>query len=384
MSSENKRQLRTGRVGVAELTALLTIYTATDVFLSYPARVAAETATSAWMIPLVSGAVVLAAFLIMHACMRRFPDHDILQLADRFLTPYVALPLTLLFVAFLFLQTALTMREFTETVVTTVLPATPAVLIALLLLLVSLYYAHKGLEGLTRVAVLLSVVFAVGLAALLLLPMTWFDARLLLPFVGRGIAPTLYYGVLNSSMFLNVLMLAVTYKSVRNQQHFLRAGTVSIVVTAVLMSLVVVVYLGTFGSAPTGRTPFPLYQLARLIYVGRFVQRMEAVFVFLWVAAAVVKMGCGLWFTAYLYAAAFRMPVYRPLLYAIALSLFIISFLPPDLMTVQALSSQYVERYGWIVTVAIPVSIVATAYIIDRVKQASSQRRARGAREVPE
>ena len=384
MASENKRQLRTGRVGVAELTALLTIYTATDVFLSYPARVAAETATSAWMIPLVSGTIVLAAFLIMHACMRGFPDHDILQLADRFLTPYVAVPLALLLVAFLFFQTALTMREFTETVVTTVLPTTPAVLVALTFLLVALYYAHKGLEGLTRVAILLAAVFAVGIAALLLLPMTWFDSRLLLPLAGRGVASTLYYGAVNSSMFLNVLMLAVTYKSVRNQEHFLRAGTVSIIVTAVLMSLVVVVYLGTFGSAPTGRTPFPLYQLARLIYVGRFIQRLEAVFVFLWVAAAVLKMGCGLWFTAYLYAAAFRMPVYRPLLYAIALSLFIISFLPPDLVTVQTLSARYVERFGWIVTVAVPVAIVAAAYSIDRVKQARAKRGSRNAGGVQE
>lgn len=67
------KEINIGRVGVIELTALLTIYTATDVFLSFPSRVAAEGKSMAWAIPLISGAIVLLAFFIVHMCFKRFP-----------------------------------------------------------------------------------------------------------------------------------------------------------------------------------------------------------------------------------------------------------------------------------------------------------------------
>lgn len=352
-----KETLRIGRVGVAELTALVTIYTTTDVFLSYPARVAKEGASAAFIVPLISGLVVLAGFFVIHLSMRSFSQESFLDVVKRLLSSYVSVPLGLIFMIVFFVQTALVMREFTETVVTTVLPRSPAPVIALLFLAVVYYYAYMGLEGLTRMAILLAGVLFIGLLLLLILPFTWFDFHLLQPVWGRGLGNILHYGATNSSMFMNVLLLMILYPAVRNQQQFMRVGVISITLTAVIMSSVLVVFLITFPEAPNGQVPFPMYQLARLIYVGRFFQRMEAIFVFLWTAAAVLKMGLGLWMTAFLFASVFRMPIYRPILPAIAGLLFIVSFLPPDFPTVQAISERLFEPFGWIFVLAMPVII---------------------------
>lgn len=368
-------RLDTGKVGVGELTALLTIYTTTDIFFSYPARVAREGQTAAWMIPLVSGLLVVSAFLVIHLLMRRLPEHNLLELAERKLGRAVMLALLFVFTLFFLLQTAFTLREVTETVVTTVLPATPAVVVALLVLVVSLYFAYQGLEGLTRVSAILWGVFAIGLIALLALAAPWFDSRLLLPIAGRGWSAIVLYGALNTSMFPVVLMLSVLYGSVRNQRHFLRAGLVSAGVSAIVMSLVVLVFIGTFSSAVTGTVPFPMYQIARLIYVGRFVQRLESIFIFLWTSAALVKLGLALWFSGYLYATAFRMPVYRPLLFALAVIVFILGFLPPNLHSVQQLDANYLERFGWIATIALPLVLACTTVLRWRAGTARDARR---------
>ncbi len=374
--------VRTGRVGVGELTALLTIYTATDVFLSYPSRVAKESAESGWMIPLVSGVIVLAVFLIINACMKRFPDENILDVARQELTVFVSVPLGIIFMLLFFSQTALVMREFTETVITTVLPRTPSTVVALLFMAVVYYFAYKGIEGLSRLAMLLSAILGIGLLSLLIMPLTWFDVHLLQPFWGRGMLTTIFYGGTNTSMFLNVLLLSLLYPTVRNQRQFVRVGVISIGLTAVLMSLVLIVFIGVFPAAPTGQVPFPMYQLARLIYIGRFVQRLESVFVFLWTAAAVLKMGLGLWMTAYLYASTFKMPLYRPLLPAIALALYVVSFLPPDFPSVQLISANIFEPYGWTVSIALPVVIAVVLYLRSGRAQGNHSKRriARAAR----
>ncbi|MHB1683311.1 MAG: GerAB/ArcD/ProY family transporter [Bacilli bacterium] len=365
MNAKRLPLIHTGRVGVVELTALMTVYSSTEIFLSMPSRIAMEGAGFAWAIPLVSGTLVLIAFLIVHMCLKRFPGENLLQVISRLFGRFTALPLALLFALLLLTQTALVTREFTETVVTTVFPATPSAVITFTFLLVALYYAYKGLEGLSRTALLFSYFFLFGLAMLLILPLSWFDARLLLPFWGHGVGNAVWFGTINTSLYFNVLFLSILYPTLRDRDHFLYVGVISTVVTAVIFSIVLVVFLGTFTAAESGNVPFPLYQLARVIYVGRFVQRLEAIFVFLWTAAAVIKMGFGLWMVAYLYALGFGMPLYRPLLAPVTLQLYVLSFLPPDFPAVLALSAAVFEPYGWLVGVLLPTLLAVAAALVD-------------------
>lgn len=360
--------LRTGHAGVGEWTALLVIYMAADVFLSYPSRVAEETAEAAWMVPLISGAIAILAYVLIHLGMRRYTAEGLLDVVERTLTPVGSIVVGLVGTAYFLIQTALVMREFTETVVATVLPATPALIVTVLFLGILMYYAYKGLEGLTRVAILLSVLLALGLLLLLVLPLTWFHGYLLTPVLGKGVGPIVLYGLTNTSMFAGVFILAVLRPTVRNQRHTLRIGVMSSLLTALIMAAVLVVFVGTFAVAVTGKVPFPMYQLARLIYVGRFVQRVESLFVFIWTAAAIIKMGMGLWLSAYLYARAFRMPVFRPLIMPMGMIIFIVSFLPPDFITVVQLSGQLLERFGWAVTIVMPLGVLGAARIVERVR----------------
>ncbi len=375
MNAKRLPAIHTGRVGVVELTALMTVYSSTEIFLSMPARIAVEGAGFAWAIPLVSGVLVTVAFLIVHFCLKRFPGENLLQVISRLFGRLTALPLALLFALLLLTQTALVTREFTETVVTTVLPATPSAVVAFTFLLAAFYYAYKGLEGLSRTALLFSYACLVGVALLLILPLSWFDARLLLPFFGHGVGTTLWFGAINTSLFFNVLFLSMLYPTLRNRDRFLYVGVISTLVTALVFSIVLVVFLGTFTAAASGNVPFPLYQLARVIYVNRFVQRLEAIFVFLWTAAAVIKMGFGLWMVAYLYALGFGMPLYRPLLAPLTLQLYVLSFLPPDFPAVLALSASVFEPYGWIVGVGLPVFLAVAAVLMDWWKRRRGNRR---------
>jgi len=357
--------IRTGHAGVAEWTALLTIYTSTDVFLSYPSRIAEQTAEAAWMVPLLSAIIAASVFWLVQLCMLRFSQTGLITVLWERVSPIAGMTVALAGAAFFLVQTALVMREFTETVVTTVLPSTPAAVVTILFLLVVMNYAYKGIEGMTRVAILLSVVMLGGLALLLILPLTWFDASLLSPIMGKGVGSIVLSALTNTSMFIPPFVLSILQPSVRNQKHVLQIGLVSSLLTGAIISLVLVVFIGTFAVAVTGKIPFPMYQLSRLIYVGRFVQRLESLFVFLWTAAAVIKMGLGLWLTAYLYARAFKMPFYRPLVVPFGLLMFIVSFLPPDFTTVMNLSGEVLERYGWVVTMALPLLAASIAVVVD-------------------
>ncbi|MCY0869023.1 MAG: GerAB/ArcD/ProY family transporter, partial [Firmicutes bacterium] len=276
------------------------------------------------------------------------------------------------FFLYLLVETALVMREFTETVVSTVLPATPAEIVALLFAIVILYFARQDLEGLVRVAIFFGSLLLVGLVLLCLLPLNWFDGRLLLPLWGKGVGPTLGTGVLATSMFATVPLLAIVGSRLKRVESLPWVGIVAITSSAILISIVLAVFIGVFAAATAGRIPFPMYQVARLIYVGRFVQRLESLFVFVWTGAAVLKMGFALWTASYLYAWLFRMPVVRPVVAPLAALVFVLSFIPRDFTTLLYLSGSVVERYGGIITIALPTGLVCVAAIVSRARQRRS------------
>ncbi|KYP82018.1 GerAB/ArcD/ProY family transporter [Ferroacidibacillus organovorans] len=370
--------LRTGRVGTVELAALLTVYGSTDIFLSFPSRLAEHSAQGAFFTPLLSAVLMLAALFVVFLLQRSVAKRNWLESLDETLTPYLTMPLALALSCYFLLQTALNAREFSETIITTVLPATPTSIIILLLLLTVFYYAMAGYEGLTRVSILLGGVMLVGLIVLTLLPMTWFRRELLFPILGNGPLALAKSGFRNTGEFPQLLLIMILAATLRNHKHTLRVGIMSISFSAVIMSVVLLVFIGTFASAVTGTVPFPMYQLARVIYVGRYVQRLESVFVFLWISAAVIKLGFGLWLTGYLYAHAFRMPLYRPLLPMFIVLIYVLAFLPPDLPTVQMLYANYFEKYSWIVTLALPVGLALIARFIQWIKSRRHRKKKRG------
>lgn len=382
MSQQKAREgevaLRTGRVGGLELGALLTVYGSTDIFLSFPSRLAQHGAQGAFFIPVLSALLMLVALFIVFLLQRSAAKRNWLESLEENLTHFLTMPIALALSLYFLLQTALNAREFAETIITTVLPVTPTSIIILLLLLTVFYYAMAGYEGFTRVSILLGTVMLVGLIVLTLLPMTWFRRDLLFPILGNGPLALATSSFRNTGEFPQLLLVMILAATLRNHKHTLRVGVISISFSAVIMSVVLLVFIGTFAEAVTGAVPFPLYQLARVIYVGRYIQRLESIFVFLWISAAVIKLGFGLWLTGYLYAHAFRMPLYRPLLPMFIVLIYVIAFLPPDLPTVQMLYENYFERYSWIVTLALPVGLAAIARLIEWVKSRRHRGRNRG------
>ncbi len=360
-----KRRLpsfRIGRLGAPELTSLLIIYSVSDVFLSYPSRIVTEGATSGWMIPLLAGVIVLAVWLgIDHALKKTGTTNVIQSLAAWVPFPLISIVLLILSV-FILLQTSLILREFTEAVIATVLPNTPPPIVALTFLLVVIYFSSKGVEVISRAALMLMYFLMAGMVLLLILPLSWFHAVQLLPVLGNGIKNIVAYGLINTSTFYQVLILLFLAPVLRKESMRTKAGIYSILVSTVIVSAFVAVLLGTFTMPVTEKMTYPIYQLSRIIYVSRFIQRLEAIFVFVWTSAAVIKMGLGLWFTAYLFAYAQKIPVYRPLIYIFALILYILTFLPPDLPTVLSLAGSIYETYGGIITIVLPVLLVMLVY----------------------
>ncbi|MFC4767638.1 GerAB/ArcD/ProY family transporter [Effusibacillus consociatus] len=346
--------IRTGHLGRVELFSLIVIAGVSDIFLSFPQQLVLYGGPAGWMIPLISMLFSLVVWGIMGPVLARRREGNLVSLSRRYVGGWWAGIVSLLVVIFLLLYTASTMRLFTETVITTVLPKSPISFVAVPFLLAVVYYAYMGVEGLSRVAWFLTPWLLIGLVALLALNGNWVNPEYMFPFWGNGIVNLLIDGASFTGMFINILFLAILASLLRNPKDSVRIGIWNIVVVGIAYALVTLVFIMVFSPEAATRSPFPMYQLGRLIYAGRFIQRLEAAFVFIWVAMALIKLSLSIWISSYLIAAASGMPVYRPLVFPIALIVYSLSFAVGSFPEMLEWNNLLLRR-SWTVVIGLPL-----------------------------
>jgi spore germination protein KB len=356
-------------VGAKELIAMLTLFVTTDAFLSYPQFVTNSGLEAAWMEPVLSGTLTLVLFLLVDTLVRRFfPGLDILEICKERFGQLIAVLVALIVAFYLLVVTVLVMREFMENTAMAVLPQTPLLLTGAILAASVGLIAHCGLEGIVRVSYFFLPVLIIGMLALCLLTSNWWTPDFLYPFWGRGFEHVVFGGLKYSSIFANVLLLCIIYPHAHDPKALRKVGVISIVLSTILLTGFILTYTLVFAVQEADKVAFPFYQLARMIYIGRFIQRFESIFIFLWVGAAVVKMSVLLWGTVYVLGSAFRWPVLKPAIPAVCLLALSLSLLPRNLMSVQQFQDMYVSTWGWTIVWGLPVLIVGLAAIMKRLR----------------
>ncbi|GLV14529.1 putative spore germination protein YfkT [Alicyclobacillus hesperidum] len=356
---------RNAKVPGSEMTAMLIIFVSTNAFLTYPRYISLNGYEAAWMEPVFSGVLTLILFFLVEQLLRRyFKNLDIVEVSKEVFGRFGAILIALVFSLYFLCSTAAVMREFTENVVSTVLPSTPILIVGAVFMFAVGYIVYGGIEGICRTAFIFLPILLVGLVAVCLMTVNWWHPYMLLPLWGTGPEQVLRGSLQYSSIFANVLLLTIIYPHVHDTSKMRRIGFVSIVVSTLLLVGLMLTYHMVFPAAETGKTSFALYRLARMIHLGPFFQRLESIFIFLWVTAATVRMAVTLWGCSYLLGKAFGWPTYRPAVPALVLLSFSLGMWPENWIQVINFDGTYLLRWGWIVVFAIPIAVLSIGAMV--------------------
>ncbi|MCR4401874.1 MAG: spore germination protein [Firmicutes bacterium] len=370
--------LEEGRIGTGEAVAATLYFLSSKLFISFPQQMATVGLTAAWIVPMISFAGAAVGFLIVTALLRRYPRMGIVEIGEELAGPVLGSLAALGYFAFFFVATVVIMREFSETVGTALLPRTPLAVITLIFALVTIAATYLGVEALTRAALLAAPLIVVTLVFLnvLLVPQANFDA--MFPFFGPGLDKLVYHGIIHSAVGGEVLFLAVIAPQLREWSHARAIGLAALAITALFTSVSVLTFVTVFPYPLCVHIPYPGYETSTLIYVGRFFQRVEVAFVFLWVISGCIELALGTYTSAIILARTLKLPLYRPLLPALGVIGYSLAFVPPDVPTATRLDFELVRTFGGIAVFVVPAVLLLAAQV-KQVRKAEGGRRKDGA-----
>lgn len=246
------------------------------------------------------------------------------------------------------------------------LPYTPPSLILFAFLLAVIVLSYIGIDGIARLSLLAFFSILVGFIAILIFAYPVYDVNYLFPLGGYGIGTTLYQGLLRSSAYDEVVILAIIINSVHGLKNFKKAGVISLVLSGAIISISVLCDIMAFAYTQGSENLSDLFQLSRIIYFNRFFQRIDSLFLFIWVIASIITVSTAFYISISVYCKAFRINNHRPLLLPCAFLTFMVTLLPENLSETVERNILYIMEYSIFVVYLIPILVLIVSLVLGR------------------
>lgn len=350
--------LEKGKISHRQLTVLTLLYTIGTSILIVPSIMSAYSRQDGWIACLVGIGANLLSILIYSALARRYPSLSLAEYSEKILGKWLGKALSLFFLSFIFLLSALLLRVLGNFMTTHIMPNTPIEITIILFMTVVVYAVRLGLETTARAAeIFLPFVIALFLfLAFFLLPQIELDR--VEPIFEEGIKPIIlgafYYFNLQEQVIL-MMLVPYTNRPEKARSALISGtllGSVFILVSVLLSTLVL-------GTEFTQRNMYASYTLAKQISVGNFLQRVEAMLAIIWLVTIFFKTVICVYAVTLGTAQTLQLKDYRTLTLPFALLLVFLSLLVYDnIVSFISFTPKVFSVYATIFMVLIPVGLL--------------------------
>jgi spore germination protein KB len=351
-----------GHIDHREGARLMVITLICMLFLQTPQLLTLSGGPAAWQVALLLLPIGLVLAWLFTLLGRRFPGMDLRQIAEASAGRLVGTLLMLAVWVWLVGLLAVNLRDFTETFKITLLPNTPISAISVCLILAAGLAAWVGLESIARVSQIFYLPVYICVAVVVIFNLGRIDPAQYFPFWGFGFAQTARGAIAYTPMLSELIILLILGQSFRSPQVLGRISRTTIIMYALTGLCMVLMTVGVLGSPEAGRNPFALFTLARIVQVGRWVERVEAGVVTFWVLAACVRLAILLYVTTLHTASLLRIPNHRSLILPLLVIAESIALLPRDFASVLRLDRFWMQTAGSGVLL-IPLLLLALAAV---------------------
>jgi spore germination protein KB len=365
--------IQQGKIGPREAMSIITTVISVNALLS--GAIAADYALHAgWLAIIVAGGLAALGTLFSARLMAHYPDKGLIGVGQEVLGPTGGFCIGLLYFNLFLLASALFLRLEADRIALVYLPDTPAPVIALFMTLAGLGVAYLGLEALGRMSLVFSSVVIGGLLLPLFLSANFWNWNNLFPLLGTGISDILKGGLSLHGLFSEIIILAVFYSSIKVSSSPMSFWYQPLLIGLLVNVIAALITLLVFSVPAITENIFPVVQTSRLIYLGRFFQRIDAFFAFFWMIAICLKFIILFFTSNVILAELLKLPYYKPFIVPLGIIVFSLAFLPSDLNQATHLATHMAWRWSGIIAFLLP----AVMLIICQLKQPKKQTKQSG------
>lgn len=332
--------------------------------LFVPGITAERAKQSAWIASMFASLAGFLSLWMISKLSRRFPGRTLPQYTEILLGKALGKMMGGAYVLFFLVVNILVIREFSDFLTNTLMPATPSLVFSALIVLIGAYAASKGIEVIARMAQFVFPLFILSLVVILGLAAPRMDFGKLKPFLEGGVLPVVWGSVVPASWYGEIVALVILMPMVNKPREIKRKGAIALLAAAFFLSADTLITLAIFGPNLSGDLLFPFWYLSRFIEFGDFLQRMETLIILLWVTGIVIKVDVLYYLICFTTAQVLNLKGYKPVVYpALVIQVLAATFMFRNTPELSKFLSRNWPPFGLIFEVGLPLLLLAVAVI---------------------
>ena len=275
------------KISTWELVSLTSIITFTPLLVTLP-RSAGETfGTGVLLHAFYIAFVILIFFLLVFKLYKNQEDKDLFDLAENVGGKPLKIITGIIVISYLLLACFITINEFSEDIKKVLFSNTNFQNVSLIFIIGICFAAYFGLKGVMRIGSVLFPIIILGLVAIFFSLLEDINLLNLTPILGTGTEKIFLQGLNHAGRYNSLFLIFIFAPKITNLK---KSGLFSILSTSLIIFFLVFLIFSIIPYPEILENYFAFFEITRMISYGRFFQRVEVIFTFLWLFVSLIYL----------------------------------------------------------------------------------------------
>ena len=355
--------MSTEKIGYVEAIALITIVMINKIILNTPKDIIANTGPSSWLNVIYISIISIIVVCLISCIFRKFPGHDILDIGNFVGGKTLKIILGISYIVLLIMLTTCIIKNLSETLRIIYFRTSPILFITLFFICSSIICNRFSIKVIAKANLIIAPVIFLSIIIILASSIKNFMPQRIFPILGYGIDKTFLSGLTNIFSFSGMLYLLFLPPLLDKPGKLKRLSIVSIIISSIYLFLSVTCLLLSLSFTLNSDESFSLYVLTRNLEYGRFIQRVDAVFILVWIISIVSYINIPTSLCIYIFKKLTNISDTNSFNYTLNLFILAVSLIPIEYAIFTNIFGKIVQYWFLILFFAISIPILIIANI---------------------
>lgn len=226
-------------------------------------------------------AIILAT--IIYKLLKAFPSFDILDVSNYLGGKILKTIIGCIFFTYFIISGATLLRSFCDNLQVLYYPITDITFIILLFIITLMIIGNLNLNATIRSNLFIVPIALISIIFLFIANIDHFIFERVFPLLGDGLNSTFFSGMSNLFAFGGLAYLYFIPPYLRESNKFNKVAIISIILSSIYLLLSISTIFFMFNSYSEIDEIMPLFNAVRYIEFGTFFQRLDAIFLLIWI-----------------------------------------------------------------------------------------------------
>lgn len=274
---------------VAAIFIVLTVII-NHIALSFPKNILDYTGSGSFLNLIYISILAILLVLLICNLLGKFPGKDILDISDFLFGKYFKIIVGILFICYLILTCSYLLRDFCESLKIIYFTRTNVFYILAIFIITIAIVVKLGDKAVINSNMFILPIALFSILFILIANMKNLAPQKIFPIFGYGINKTFIQGIQNLYSFGNIGILYFLPSYLKDVNKLKKVSIIAIIISSFYLTITLTGLFIMFPFTISSNETMPLYLASRFIEFGDFFQRVDAIFLLIWIWTMILHL----------------------------------------------------------------------------------------------